>query len=453
MSRILIVDDDPGICLLLKKFLSKKGFEAYDKKTGQEALEFLEKEKVDLILCDFKLPDEDGIELLKKFKKIQPEVIVIIITGYSHVKIAVKAIKLGAYDYVTKPLYPDEILNTIKNALSEKEQDNSEGKARKIKNYLSFNECELIHLHDQIKLVAPTELTVIITGETGTGKEYLANTIHQNSKRAKGNFIAVDCGALPRELAGSELFGHEKGAFTGAVNQKKGSFEIANGGTLFLDEIGNLTYEIQVMMLRVLQERKFRRIGGITDINTDVRIIAATNEDLKKAVEDGKFREDLYHRLNEFSFFIPPLRDRKKDIIRFASYFLKESNNELGKNVNAFTPEVETVLMQYPWHGNLRELRNAIKRTVLLAPGNEITIDCLPAEIAAEPAEEYTITIENSNHDFSDLKSASEQAERERIILALKQTNHNKSKTANLLNIDRKTLYNKIKSYNIRLEK
>ena len=443
-KKVLIIDDDPSICLLLKKYLNQKDFEAYDAQNGHNALEFLSKKEVDVILCDFRLPDEDGIELLKKFKEINPEAIVIIITGYSHVKIAVKAIKMGAYDYVAKPLYPEEIINTINKALAERQFGN-EMQANEKEVFLSFEESELNYLQAQIKLVAPTDLTVMISGETGTGKEYLARNIHKFSKRSEHPFIAVDCGALPNELAGSELFGHEKGAFTGAIKSKEGSFEIADGGTLFLDEIGNLSYEIQVMLLRVLQERVIHRIGGTQNIHVDVRIITATNENLKKLVEEGKFREDLYHRINEFSFFIPPLRERKADILRHSYNFLKNSNLELNKSVQGFAEDAEDALISYPWYGNLRELKNVIKRSVLLTSNNKIQVSDLPGEIKVTFQNESVPELE----DATDLKKVSEDAEKLRIINALEETNYNKSKAATLLNIDRKTLYNKIKSYRI----
>ncbi|MFW5759918.1 MAG: sigma-54-dependent transcriptional regulator [Cyclobacteriaceae bacterium] len=450
MRKILVVDDDPSICLLLSKFLKKNGYEVDSVQTGAESIELLKKKKFDLILCDFKLPDIDGIDLLTKFKEIKSSVIVIIITGYSHVKIAVKAIKLGAFDYVTKPLYPEEILNTIKKAL--KDKDNEKGKEaeynKSLKKFISFKDAKLKSIEEQINLVAPTDMTVVIQGETGTGKEYLARTIHSKSKRKDNPFVAVDCGALPRELAGSELFGHEKGAFTGAINTKQGSFQLANGGTLFLDEIGNLPYEIQVMLLRVLQERKIRRIGGINDINVDVRIIVATNEDLKKSVAEGKFREDIYHRLNEFSMYIPPLRERKNELIDFASHFMHLANEELGKQVEDMTENVKAIIARQEWHGNLRELKNTMKRAVLLTQGNVITEDVLPKEFLDSTSTSVDET-EAISVKKRDLKSASEEAEKEIIIRALEETNHNKSKTASLLKIDRKTLYNKMKMYNI----
>jgi two-component system, NtrC family, response regulator HydG len=449
MKKILVVDDDPNICTLLKKFLVKEGYTTLTANDGTEAIRALNSEKIDLILCDFRLPDDDGIELLKKFKDISPTTQVIIITGYSHVKIAVQAIKLGAYDYVTKPLYPEEILNTIKNALAHKEEPKVVTKDQQSQ-YISFKDSKLSDLYDQVNLVAPTDMTVLIQGETGTGKEYVANTIHNKSRRRDYPFVAVDCGALPRELAGSELFGHEKGAFTGAVSTKKGSFQVANLGTLFLDEIGNLPYEIQVMMLRVIQERKFRRIGSIKDIDVDVRIIVATNEDLKKAVEEGRFREDLFHRLNEFNIYIPPLRERREDLVAFIDHFIKLANQELNKNIKGITDEVKMVLVNHPWHGNLRELKNVMKRAVLLTRSDYISMECLPKEFVDVQKSDDMLVITEPTHD---LKSVSEQAEREIIIRALEQTNHNKSKTASLLNIDRKTLYNKIKSYNIKIDK
>ena len=298
--------------------------------------------------------------------------------------------------------------------------------------------------------VAATNASVLILGETGVGKELIAAAVHRLSHRSAGPLVKVNCGALSESLLESELFGHEKGAFTGAVTTKKGSFQVANSGTLFLDEIGNLPYEIQVMLLRVIQERKFRRIGSTKDIDVDVRIIVATNEDLKKSVEEGKFREDLFHRLNEFNIYIPPLRERQDDITGFAEHFKNMANKELNKNVSKISDEVKQILKSHPWYGNLREMKNIMKRSVLLAQTDEITIDCLPKEfIDEQKSHEPTV----QEFGAGDLKSVSEQAEKEIIIRALEQTNHNKSKTANLLKIDRKTLYNKIKSYNIKLNK
>jgi two-component system response regulator HydG len=395
---------------------------------------------------------------------------------------------MGAYDYITKPLFPDEILVTIKKALetSSKETEAiqtqpvasvTEGKVEKpvvakekmpavtISGDYIFGDTPVFRqILQQIDLVAPTTYTVIIHGESGSGKEAVAQEIHKRSKRKSKPFVAIDCGALSKELAGSELFGHEKGSFTGALNQKVGSFELANGGTIFLDEVGNLSYDIQVSLLRVVQERKMRRIGGLKDIELDVRIIIASNERLWDAVRKGKFREDLYHRFNEFSIDIPPLRQRPEDIMLFANHFLHQTNEELGKNVKRFSSEVENIFKSYVWYGNLRELRNVIKRATLLSDGEEIEASSLPFEIShfnklqfdkqPEPAATNTIPttvteIAESPRTISEttLKGASIDAEYEMILKALKKVNFNKSKAAKLLNIDRKTLYNKMKQY------
>jgi two-component system response regulator HydG len=395
--------------------------------------------------------------------------------------------KMGAYDYVTKPLFPDEILLTIKEALNaDKSQmdgvkmhgttgtgsqdrgtgaasSNGESKARRNgrkEQYILGNSAEFEHITRQIELVAPTNYSVIIYGESGSGKEAIAQLIHEKSKRAGKPFVAIDCGALSKELAGSELFGHEKGAFTGALNQKIGSFEMANEGTIFLDEIANLSYDIQVSLLRVVQERKMRRVGGNKDIELDVRIIVASNELLWDNSRNGKFREDLYHRFNEFSISVPPLRERRRDIMPFAEHFLALTNAELGKHVKGFSREVQEVFLNYVWYGNLRELKNVVKRATLLTDGELVEVKTLPFEITnfhklqfdeprggavpiriEEPMPSPEVSFENK------LKSANIDAEYEVILEALKQVNFNKSKAAQLLNIDRKTLYNKMKQY------
>ena len=354
MHKVLVVDDDNDMCLLLTRFLTRNGYEVASANSGQAALEWMKKNQPRLVLCDFRLDDMTGVELLSKIKEMHPGAAVIIITGYSDVKDAVEVMKLGAYDYVTKPLFPDEILLTIKKALSEEAKETPVAKAtvssaatagtpavkaKTMNNgqYIMGDSPEFATIIKQIDLVAPTNFSVIIYGESGSGKEAIAQQIHQKSKRSSRPFVAIDCGALSKELAGSELFGHEKGAFTGALNQKIGSLEIANEGTVFLDEIGNLSYDIQVSLLRVVQERKIRRVGGIKDIELDVRIIVASNEKLWDAARAGKFREDLYHRFNEFSINVPSLRERKGDIMLFAHHFLKVTNTELGKDVKGFS--------------------------------------------------------------------------------------------------------------------
>jgi two-component system response regulator HydG len=489
MNKILVIDDDNDMCLLLNRFLTRHGYEVAGMPSGKEAIEWMKKNQPNLVLCDFRLEDMTGAELLGKIKEMHPAAPVIIITGYSDVKDAVEVMKLGAYDYVTKPLFPDEILMTIKKALSEGPKEfvpvkpaapvagsanGSAGTFGKSKSnskeqYILGDSPEFAAIVKQIDLVAPTNYSVIIYGESGSGKEAIAQQIHQKSKRVNKPFVAIDCGALSKELAGSELFGHEKGAFTGALNQKIGSLEVANEGTIFLDEIGNLSYDIQISLLRVVQERKIRRVGGNKDIELDVRIIVASNEKLWDSARNGKFREDLFHRFNEFSIEVPALRNRKTDIMLFANHFLNMTNAELEKNVKGFTTEVEDIFNNYVWYGNLRELKNVIKRATLLTDGDLVEVKSLPFEIsnfhrlqfdtpASTPAPRQPepelgsmplsvppvagpVSYENK------LKTANLDAEYEVILDALKQANFNKSKAAKLLNIDRKTLYNKMKQF------
>lgn len=476
MHNILVVDDDNDMCLLLSRFLSRNGYTVATANSGQDAIAWMKKNTPSLVLCDFRLDDMTGTELLGKIKEAHPDASVIIITGYSDVKDAVEVMKLGAFDYVTKPLFPDEILLTIKKALSEEAKDKvvskpasggaatpaASGAAGKAKNtnsgqYIMGDSPEFAVIIKQIDLVAPTNFSVIIYGESGSGKEAIAQQIHQKSKRSHKPFVAIDCGALSKELAGSELFGHEKGAFTGALNQKIGSLEIANEGTIFLDEIGNLSYDIQVSLLRVVQERKIRRVGGTKDIDLDVRILVASNERLWDAARAGKFREDLYHRFNEFSIDVPALRDRTNDIMIFAHHFLNVTNTELGKSVKGFSDEVTHIFNNYIWYGNLRELKNVVKRATLLTDGEWVEAKSLPFEIsnfsklqfelpAAPAKKENTQPVANQGFE-NKLKSANLDAEYEVILNALKQVNFNKSKAAKLLNVDRKTLYNKMKQF------
>lgn len=458
MPRIFIIDDDPDICLLLTRFFKKNGFDTDSASTGKEAIKSLKKQKADVVLCDFRLPDYSGIEMLQKIRIINPESQVIIITGYSDVRTAVEALKKGAFEYVTKPLFPDEILVTVKNALAKKphlqdpETTQPSGIPTSQHEYINGISRQAIKVQKHIKLIAPTDMSVIIFGETGTGKEYVARAIHEQSRRSKAPFVAIDCGALPKELAGSELFGHVKGAFTGAISDKKGCFQLADRGTLFLDEISNLTYENQVKLLRVLQEKVVRKIGDTRDIRIDVRIIVATNENLSDAVRAGDFREDIYHRLNEFNIDLAPLRERPDDIGLFAAHFLEKANMDLQKNILGFQSETLEIMKNYHWYGNLRELRNVVKRAVLLSQSAYITTDQLPEEILM-PGQE---TKENLQITFNgllppSLRDVAEQAEKRAIIEVLRRTNNNKSKAAELLQVDRKTLYNKINAYNIGL--
>lgn len=462
MKRLLVIDDEVEICQLLDRFLSRKGFQVDTAYNGSDGLQKHRKNAYDLIITDFRLPDISGLDLLKEAKRILPNIQVVVITGYSDIRMAVEVIKYGAFDYVTKPLYPEELLHLVQAALNsdtpelgktevQTEEKKSSGAdkpkqqkstPRRGDNYLIGNSTKSKYIYKNLEIVAPTNMSVLITGETGTGKEYVAREIHRLSKRSNETFIALDCGALPKEIAGSEFFGHEKGSYTGASSTRDGKFKLADGGTLFLDEIGNLSYEIQLKLLRVLQERKFSRIGGSKDFDVDVRIVAATNENLKALVDDGRFREDLYYRLNEFHIALPPLRSRKEELNIFIDKFLSDANAQLEKDIIGLSEEVREKFDAYSWPGNLRELRNVIKRCVLLSPGKRIELDTLPEEIiyGSDPGEE----------DRKDsLRGAAHEAERERILEVLSETGNNKSKAARILNIDRKTLYNKLKNYNI----
>jgi len=466
MSKILIIDDDRDMCALLNRYLTQNGFEVTEIYNGKKALQYLEKSKPDLVLCDVRLEDMDGIDILRKSKELYPDLPVIMITGYSDIRTSVNAMRIGALDYLTKPLLPKEILLSIKQALNEPQkkelrppQDQKPAVQRTPVPYVFEEAQSLKNILKQVDLVAPTNYSVIIYGESGSGKEAIARELHNRSKRRDKPFVAIDCGALSKELAGSELFGHEKGAFTGAHNQKPGSFEIANGGTVFLDEVSNLSYEIQVSLLRVIQERKMKAVGGMKDIDLDIRIVVASNEVLWNSVRAGKFREDLYHRFNEFCIDVPPLRDRKDDIMLFARHFLQLTNEELGKDVKGFAPELEEVFKNYHWYGNLRELKNVIKKATLLTETDYIGLSSLPQEIVshhAPVAEKMLVSPHPVPEDGrlrpmpqkeSSLKEAGIDAEYEVIVETLKKVNFNKSKAAKLLNIDRKTLYNKMSQY------
>jgi len=444
MSKILLIEDDISFCKLLEKFLIKKSYEVTVAFSADEARLAIKKELFNLILMDIRLPDSDGIGLMGEFKTSHPEIPIILMTGYSDVNTAVKAIKNGAADYISKPFNPDEVLLVITNAM-EHSHDEVPAKEKKANKKQSTSENEFVKgisvaskkLLDHIQLVSPTDMSVLIIGESGTGKEIIAKSIHQQSNRKNNNFIAVDCGAIPKELAASEFFGHLKGSFTGAIGDKTGYFEAANGGTLFLDEIGNLSYENQIQLLRALQERKIKPVGSNKEINVDIRIITATNEDLREAVKNGDFREDLYHRINEFSILSPSLTDRGEDLMVFADYFLEKANQQLNKEIIGFSPEVIDIFQKYNWPGNLRELQNCVKRATLLTKGKYIESDVLPAEFF-QPERQH------SNETFS-----LSENEKETIIHALSRAQNNKSEAAKLLKITRKTLYNKLKQYNI----
>lgn len=477
-KRILIIDDDIDICTLLSRFLNKEGYETEVAYTGNKGIAKFKEFNFDIVLCDYRLGDKEGRDVLADIKVINPHAIVLIITGYSDIKTAVEVIKLGAYDYITKPLIPAEVLNVISSAIknpmavsprAEAAMNSSSNQAAAKKaqvkssgDYLVGESESTKELYRQIEIVAPTNYSIILYGESGTGKEVIAKTIHQYSERKGKPFIAMDCGTLSKELAGSEMFGHVKGAFTGALADKEGHFEMANGGTLFLDEVANLGLDIQATLLRVIQERKFKRVGGTKEMDLDIRVIVASNENLQEAYHKGKFREDLYHRFNEFSINLPPLRLRKNDIPMFAQFFLDKTNSELNKTVSGFDENVMNMFMNYAWPGNLREFRNVVRRAVLLTTGDKISSKSLPWEITNTnifvkgsdgtntATQTFTapsaITTSSSIKDI-DLKDAAAKAEYDTIMNLLKEVNNNKSKAAEILKIDRKTLYNKIKSY------
>lgn len=451
MTSILIVEDDLTFSKMLKTWLERKGFNADTVSNVLNAEKILSKQKFDLVLSDLRLPDKDGLYILSWMKKKQINSPVIIMTSYAEVQNAVEAMKQGASDYIAKPVQPDLLLEKIQDALHKNQSTSIKiEKEKKHSAIIHHNEDPIFmegkseaarQLYNYVALVAPTPMSVLIYGASGTGKEYVAHRIHQLSKRSDKPFVAIDCGAMLKELSASEFFGHVKGSFTGAVTDKTGAFVEANGGTLFLDEIGNLSYDVQVQLLRAIQEHRIRPIGSTQEIEVDVRLICATNENLPKAIANGQFREDLYHRLNEFTLHMPLLKDRGEDILLFADFFLQQANRELEKDIIGFDPYVSQSIMNYSWPGNLRQMKNIIKRATLLAQGDFITKQELNL------SNEFNV---QGNTDINiDLRLHDETSEKERILQALQTANHNKSKAAILLGIDRKTLYNKLKLYNI----
>lgn len=448
-QSILIVEDDLTFSTMLRTWLEKKGFQATATASVSAAKRLLEDESFDLILSDLRLPDDDGTCLLpwKKEKGISAPII--IMTSYADIQNAVLAMKEGASDYVSKPIKPDLLLTKIEEALRSTAADEkvdapaAQQPQSADSDFLEGDSEAARKLYGYVALVAPTQMSVLINGASGTGKEYVAHRIHRQSRRADKPFVAIDCGSIPKELAASEFFGHVKGSFTGALADKTGAFEEANGGTLFLDEVGNLSYEVQVQLLRALQERKVRPVGSTKEIDVDVRLVTATNENLQAAIERGSFREDLYHRLNEFTLQMPSLAERTSDIMLFADFFLAQANRELGRNVKGFDNDTRRIFESYTWPGNLRQLKNIVKRATLLAMDDLIHPDNLAEELTAttapksEPSAAPSMQLHNSDE------------ERQRILDALQQTKYNKSKAAQLLGVDRKTLYNKIKQLGI----
>ena len=438
MKHILIVEDDTTFAVMLQTWLSKKKFSVASVSGIAAAKKTLIESSVDLVLCDLRLPDGDGIDLLEWVSNRSVNVPLIVMTSYAAIPSAVQAMKLGARDYISKPVNPEDLLQKINEVFNAgvktgKQIPVSESVPEET-NYLEGQSEAARQLYTYVKLVAPTSMSVLINGASGTGKEYVAKRIHQLSKRSEKPFVAIDCGAIPKELAASEFFGHKKGSFTGAIEDKVGAFIEADGGTIFLDEIGNLSYDVQVQLLRVLQERRVKPIGTTTEVKVDVRLIAATNEDLKAAIKSGAFREDLYHRINEFTIYMPHLCERGEDIPLFANFFLDQANRELEKPVPGFLPEAMERISQYTWPGNLREMRNTVMRAALLAQGNPIRVEHLGIDM----------NIDKSINILHDPDS-----ERTKIVSALQKCSGNKSKAAAMLGIDRKTLYNKLTLYQI----
>ena len=438
MLSILIVEDDITFSLMLTTWLGKKGFVVRSSSSVSDAKRRLGEEAFDLVISDLRLPDSDGIDLLKWLKNTHPSLPLIMMTSYAEIQTAVQAMKLGAADYIAKPLNPDELLGKIKELVYVEEKAPARVPVSSAPDlYIEGQSQAARQLYEHVRLVAPTDMSVLVTGASGTGKEYIARRIHEQSNRSKAPFVAVDCGAIPKELAASEFFGHVKGSFTGAIENKTGAFVAVQGVTIFLDEIGNLTYEVQVQLLRALQERKVKPIGSNQEIAINVRLISATNENLRQAIEKGDFREDLYHRINKFTIRIPDLKERKEDLLLFANHFLDLANSELQKDIIGFDNDTMQLFQSYSWPGNLRQMKNVIKYATLLATGRYITRKELPEELTENLSSHTNIQLKNVEH------------ERDLIRKALQECGNNKTRAAQLLGIDRKTLYNKLKIYQL----
>lgn len=462
MDSLLIVEDDIAYSTMMQTWLRKKGFDVDKVSSVKAAVKIINSDKqYHLVLSDLRLPDHDGLFLLDWMRKSGINIPFIVMTSYAEVQNAVLAMKSGANDYIAKPVQPDILLQKIHDAInaanrtdtsetapapkeektgivsSANNSNAGEDESSTPSRYIEGTSEVSKQLYDYVRLVAPTPMSVLILGASGTGKEYVAHRIHELSQRKDKPFFALDCGAIPKDVAASEFFGHAKGAFTGAVTDKKGAFEVANGGTLFLDEVGNLSYDVQVQLLRAIQERKIRPLGSTKEIDVDIRLVCATNENLEKAVAEGTFREDLYHRINEFTIYMPALKDRGTDIFLFANLFLRLANEELGRNIIGFDAKASEMLMRYEWPGNLRELNNVVKRSVLLCRGDKIGV------------EQLNMSMTNTSTRPKDLSLHNIDEEKERILSALRSCGGNKSKAAILLGVDRKTLYNKLQKYGI----
>ncbi len=454
MNKILIVDDELNMRLVLKTLLSKEGYDVATASDGLEAMQVLKSGDVNVVVTDLKMPKFDGMGLLDRVIREYPSTPVIIITAHGTVATAVDALKKGAFDYITKPFEQDELKNVIHKAVKTRQLNEDE---------LAFSPDEIDRqgivgsseamqrIYDTIKKVAPAVTGVLITGETGTGKELIANAIHRNSPRKNNPFIKINCAAIAENLMESELFGYEKGAFTGAVSTKPGRFELADKGTLFLDEIGELPREMQVKILRVIQDQEFERVGGLRTIKVDVRLIAATNRNLIQDVKDGIFREDLYYRLNVFHTHVPPLRDRKEDILPLADYFMQKFNRKLDREVKHIDPKVQETFLKYDWPGNIRELENLMERLVLMAGGDAIMLEDIPAELKLAASASQVSRPDSLEKPFKDvMKSHMEEVEKQAIILCLEECGGNVTKAAQRLGLSRKGLQLKMIKYNLR---
>jgi len=438
-TEILVVDDESIVRESLHDWLDSVGYKVITAESGEEALKIIKQKKIKIMLADLIMPGINGIELMKKAKEIVPAISTVIITAHGTIQTAITAIREGAYDYVEKPFCPEKVELLIKNLVEHHDLiEENISLRRKVEEKYHFEGIiakspKMLKIFELIKTIAPTTATVLIIGETGTGKEVIARAVHHQSQRRNKPFIATSCAALPESLLESELFGHEKGSFTGAVERKKGKFEAGDRGTLFLDEIGEINANTQVHLLRALEEKKITRVGGNEEIEVDVRVISATNRDLRSMVKQGKFREDLYYRLNVVKIDLPLLKDRREDILPLAKHFLKKYTEENNKSIKKFSSEVVKFMLNYSWPGNVRELENMIERGVILSKANSITLDELPQDIIhPSPVEGKTI----------------EAVERNHIINVLEETKGNITKAADILGIRRMTLYNKLKKYN-----
>ena len=446
MGKVLIIDDENQLRGLLVRIIGLEGYEVIQADSCKAGLKQVEQQNPDVIICDVRLPDGSGVDLITEMKRLGPLTEIILLTAHGNIPDGVQAIKNGAFDYITKGDDNNKIIPLLSRAMEKVEmarrlQQLEKQVGQKYSFESILGKSKPIRMAVELaRKVSVTDVPVLLTGETGTGKEVFAQAIHQHSSRAGKAFVAVNCSAFSKELLESEIFGHKAGAFTGALKEKKGLFEEADQGTIFLDEIGNLSYEVQIQLLRALQERKIRPVGSTQEISVDIRLVSATNENLEQGIEKGTFREDLYHRINEFTLRMPDLKERKEDILLFANFFLDQANKELDKHLIGFDSKASQALLNYHWPGNLRQMKNIVKRATLLAQGSFITLLELGTEL-----------LETSTVCSASMALRNEETEKEHILEALRQTGNNKSKAAQLLNIDRKTLYNKLKLYNIDL--